>query len=91
MGRAASTQQYNYNNAMFIRHNFKHKIKEFHNICTSALPKTSLIRQIHKDLKTKQRSAVEITQEWFNNLKSNESRINSFLRYDEESAIKQVK
>lgn len=50
----------------------------------------SYVREIQEDLRSKQRSAVEITKEWLDRLKGKEEALGSFITVTEEHALAQV-
>ncbi|GMH33424.1 hypothetical protein BSKO_01258 [Bryopsis sp. KO-2023] len=52
--------------------------------------RTSVIRDIQRDLRSKEKSAVEITKDWLEKLKSREAKVDSFISVTEESALAQA-
>lgn len=52
--------------------------------------KTSVIREIQKALKNKERSAVEVTQSYLDTIARNESSVNSYITLSGQQALEQV-
>ena len=50
----------------------------------------SLIRELHRQLTQKERSAVEITQSYLDRIKALEPQLHSFLTVTEDAAIAQA-
>ena len=57
--------------------------------CTRAA-KTSVIRQVHHDLATKQRSAVEVVQRYLEQIGKADGVVNSFITVEQDRALQQV-
>lgn len=57
----------------------------------STTSRGSYVREIQEDLKSKQRSAVQVTKEWLDRLKSREEALGSFITVTEEHALAQVR
>lgn len=57
-------------------------------ICASS---TSVLRSIQQSVANKQQSAVEVTQQYLQQLKSVEGKVNAFLTVDEQAALSQVR
>jgi aspartyl-tRNA(Asn)/glutamyl-tRNA(Gln) amidotransferase subunit A len=51
----------------------------------------AVLRTIHGHVSSKQRSAVEVTTQYLEQLKSVEGNVKSFLTVDEQGALKQVR
>jgi myo-inositol-1-phosphate synthase len=51
---------------------------------------TSVIRDIQRDLRSKNKSAVEITQQYLDAIARTDSQLNSFITLDGQAALQQV-
>lgn len=57
----------------------------------AAAAKSSVIREIHNDLATKKRSAVEVTQHYLDAISKADGVVCSFITVDAEQALEQVR
>lgn len=53
--------------------------------------KTSVIRQIHQDLVSKQRSAAEVAQQYLDQITRADGLVNSFITVEAEHALQQAR